>query len=365
MNIRKELALKLKHFNPPNETRALVGFDGYIDVIQKMVFNAVGDNRTYFKEIKQLAGHILAASGKSAQFELRTETVKMGGNAPIMANALGYLGLKNYCVGMLGEHEIHEVFNNMSSNCNLLSIGPSATSNALEFEDGKLILSEVSSFDNLNWDYLQNTNCFQEVLQGMQSSRLLAMVDWSNLPMATQLWESLLHQLENNSGDEKLFFFDLCDPTKKTKEEIIDVLNLIGKFSKIGTSILGLNENEALKVYQAIFGKSSPKSITLAEVGRAIYAELQVDLLLIHPVDYSLVISKNGVIEEKGYRITSPKLLTGGGDNLNAGFCFGLVNDFSLVECLQIGMAVSAVYVKNGKSPTLMEVQEFIEQNAK
>jgi sugar/nucleoside kinase (ribokinase family) len=52
--------------------------------------------------------------------------------------------------------------------------------------------------------------------------------------------------------------------------------------------------------------------------------------------------------------------LTGGGDNLNAGFCLGLLNNLSIEECMLAGMATSGAYVQNGFSPSMDDLIEYL-----
>src|SRR5688572_28661871 len=53
-------------------------------------------------------------------------------------------------------------------------------------------------------------------------------------------------------------------------------------------------------------------------------------------------------------KLIKPKVLTGGGDNLN-GYCLGLLFGFSLQQCILLGMAVSGAYIQNGTSPDIKE----------
>lgn len=355
------LKAKLQNAQSLTGVSAMVGFDGYVDHIQKVVKAASHKSRTYFEDMSQLADHISAAAGKSAQLELRTQVMKMGGNAPIMSHALGSLGIKNYCVGMLGTPNIHPVFKSMHSNCSPISIGSPASTNALEFEDGKLILSEVSSFDDLDWDSIVRSKQDEQVLQSMQESQLIALVDWSNLPQCTILWKDIYNIAKINTWTDKVFFFDLCDPSKKSNADIRDILDIIGLFSKIGKTVLGLNENEAIKVHQTVMTESTEHSLTLSEIASDLFDSLSVDTLLIHPVDRCLLITKDKHIEMTGHVVKNPKLLTGGGDNLNAGFCFGLLNDFTDEECLLAAMATSGTYVQQGYSPNTEQLVEYLE----
>jgi sugar/nucleoside kinase (ribokinase family) len=94
---------------------------------------------------------------------------------------------------------------------------------------------------------------------------------------------------------------------------------------------------------------------------KALYRLCNTDVLVIHRVDDA--IAYNGVTFEQcdTFFCKKPKILTGGGDNFNAGFCFSLVEDFSLFESLIVANAVAGSYVKTGISPDKKNLIKFLE----
>ena len=78
-----------------SNTRALVGLDGFVDEIIAVVDKRFDDGR--FEPIRTIAAFgakIVAASGESSNYELVVTQRKLGGNGPIMANALARIGLR-------------------------------------------------------------------------------------------------------------------------------------------------------------------------------------------------------------------------------------------------------------------------------
>ncbi|MEP7323318.1 MAG: hypothetical protein ABI761_15440 [Saprospiraceae bacterium] len=348
---------------------AFVGFDGYVDFIQKAVKTNSKEEKVYFQTLHELGAHITNAAGKSAQVELSTQVKKLGGNGPIMANALASLGISNYCAGTMGYPVIHEVFKEMHPRCHLLSLTEPGISNALEFEDGKLILSELSAFDQLDFSFIQQRHGANYLDEALQKSKLISMVDWANLPLCTSMWAQLFEHLKSLLTDQKIFFFDLCDPSKKTSQEIQEVLDVISQFKVLGTTIMGLNENEARKVFKALSGEKSSDndyddflpSDDLQKISEYIFKKMQIDALMVHPVDRTILVTPGDSYMQSGKVITHPKLLTGGGDNLNAGFCFGLLLGCTWEESMELGMATSGAYVQNGVSPDIDTLIAFME----
>ena len=110
--ICKSAAQKLSAAAPQlGSVKATVGFDGFVDEII-----AVVDKRHDFERfdsvrtISVFGGKIVAAAGQSSNYELIVKQMKLGGNGPIMANALASAGLGVTYVGNLGYPNVHPVF---------------------------------------------------------------------------------------------------------------------------------------------------------------------------------------------------------------------------------------------------------------
>ena len=88
MDKRLNVIRKLKQ-KDPKKLNLLVGFDGFIDEIVHVVDKRLDSkNYTRIETISALAKRIERASGLSTNIELVPVTKKIGGNGPIMANAL-------------------------------------------------------------------------------------------------------------------------------------------------------------------------------------------------------------------------------------------------------------------------------------
>jgi len=115
-----------------------VGLDAFVDEIIRVVDRRTSDTEfTTIEQIVELGTRIIGAAGQSTNLELVVERVKLGGNGPIMANALAALGPKVSCVGPLGEGSLHPAFEEMGRTSTLISLGAPGHTDALEFEDGR------------------------------------------------------------------------------------------------------------------------------------------------------------------------------------------------------------------------------------
>lgn len=344
--------------------KAFVGLDGYVDLIQRAVKTQSADGPVFFSTIAAFSSHLAGAAGKSAQIELITQETKLGGNAPIMAHALGTLGIKTTCLGNFGEASMHPVFEEIDDSVIMLSLGDPAMTNALEFDDGKLILSEVGPFKALDWDFVKSVASLERIKSAIDVSGLVALVDWCNLPNSTQIWQGMAEEvLPALQEKERHFFFDIADPSRRSDKEIMHALQVIGRFRPYGKVTLGLNENETEKLsscLRRINGEADEPGQPITTKGKYIFLHTELSHLLIHPTDRSICISDHATIELQGRIVDNPKISTGGGDNFNAGFCLGQLIGVELAESMVLGMANSGSYVQNGQSSSLQDLDQYL-----
>jgi len=364
-----QLLQQLKTQNKtPLVKNVFVGFDGFIDNIKKAVKRRHEQDVVYYETLGEFAERISEARGKSGQIEFITKKIKVGGNAPILAHALGKLGVASHCAGSMGHPTLHPAFSAMNSNCKKISLLNPGKSDAVEFNDGKMIFSELSVFENYNWNYIKTSAMVPDIRKAVMSSTLLAFVDWVNLPLASNIWDGVLHDIIKPSGRRDfIFLFDLCDPSKKTVQQIDEVLDLISCFSPYGNVTLGLNENETLKIWCAIHGVDATNPLEKSKIpavevaGDSVFKSMNIDCLLVHPIDRVVAYRKNQVLEIAGRLVTNPKVLTGGGDNLNAGYCLGLLRELPFEQCVLLGIAASGSYIENGESSDIAAIIKYIE----
>ena len=123
----------------------LLGFDGTVDVICKPVQSRTGVGEDYapFPTIRDFGERVVAADGMSAIVEIVKEQEKIGGNGPIMANALATSGVGIHYVGALGSPDIHAAYASFAAHVHCHSIAAPAVTHALEFDNGKIMLAAI------------------------------------------------------------------------------------------------------------------------------------------------------------------------------------------------------------------------------
>src|SRR5690606_8059566 len=133
----------------------LVGFDGFVDKIRHPVgqrFGMGGEDFTPISTITEFGERILRAAGKSTNIELYPRVEKLGGNGPILASALLAGGLNLRYIGALGKPDIHPLFKEMAEKTDAISLAEPSVTHALEFTDGKIMLGETASLDEISYE---------------------------------------------------------------------------------------------------------------------------------------------------------------------------------------------------------------------
>jgi len=357
MDIVEELK---KHRHDTDSKKVTIGFDGYVDEVLHIVEDRKDtDSYEQFKSIRQFGNHILESTS-SCGLEMVSITKKIGGNGPILANALGSLGVYTNCIGTFGEPEIHRSFLE-SQISNLVNIGDIAYTLAFEFQDGKLMLGELGSLSKLTWDYMKEKVGTDKLIGHLNESEIIGITNWSQIQNSNNLWEGILKCcMPNLNQDRKRYlFFDLADPSKRDKEELKSALKLIEAYGNFGENVLGLNFTEADIIYKMLYGES-PIEKNIIVKGKKILDNLNINMLVVHSSECAVAFHDGEAFMEESIKISRPKLLTGCGDNFNAGFCLGLLLKLPLNLCLRLGIEVASYYITNGKSADLDALIDFI-----
>src|SRR5829696_9518135 len=345
--------------------KTLVGLDGFVDNIIAVV-DKRHDLERYdrVRTIDGLGDKIKGAAGQSANFELVVTRQKLGGNGPIMANALASLGMDVTYVGNLGYPEIHPVFKQFAERAHVISIAEPGYTDALEFEDGKLMLGKHESLKDVNWDNLLGRVGKEKLKTLLHPVRLIGMVNWTMLPHMTRIWAKLLDDVVPSlERHERKLFIDLADPEKRTHADIMEALRMLTRFQDQVDVILGLNLKESLEVAD-VLGLPGAKDAEAAieENARAIREKLHLECVVIHPRRGAAAATETESARFDGPFVREPKISTGAGDHFNAGFCLGRVLGFGLAESLCTGVATSGYYVRNAESPSAGQLAEFVAQ---
>jgi len=344
--------------------KAFIGLDGFVDDIVHVVDKRENAEKyTRLPRMAQWADRLSSAAGKSTNIELVSQITKLGGNGPIMANAMASMGLKVTYLGNLGYPNLHPVFSEFAKRAEVHSIAEPGYTDAVEFEDGKVMLGKHQSLKQVNWANIKSRFGCEQIAAALADSDFVGFVNWTMLPCMNEIWSATLKEIcPGLNGNRRKIFFDLADPEKRTSKDIKSALELILAFERHFDVILGLNEKESYEIGKTLDLDTidrSPEGLT--RLGQGIRKTIPVGTLVIHPTTYALSLSKRGATIVHGPFTPKPLITTGAGDHFNAGFCLGQLLGLDDELALLTGVSTSGFYVRTGRSPTLADLVGFLQ----
>jgi len=361
-----ELLEVLKSKKPGNE-KVVIGLDGFVDEILHVVDKRRSvQDYDRLKTMKEYGERITKAAGLSTNIEMVVIQEKLGGNGPILSNALVGFGLGLTYIGSLGFPHVEKVFEPMAEKCKVYSVANPGHTDAIEFEDGKIMVGKHYSLKDVNWGNIKKLIGEPKLIELINESKLFGLENWTMLPFMSEIFEGLLEEVLpklDNSKEKRYVFFDLADPEKRTVEDIKEALDLIKKFNSYFNVILGLNLKEAIEISEVLGLKVSMDNndkINLKQLVHQVAEKLSLYCLVVHPTNEASTVIDGCYYNVLGAFTPNPKLTTGAGDNFNAGFCLGQILGVSPEQSLILGVGTSGYYVRNAKSPTFAELQEFL-----
>jgi hypothetical protein len=266
-------------------------------------------------------------------------------------------------VGALGYPNVHPVFDDFARKmAEVVSIAEPAHTDALEFEDGKLMLGKLTPLGEVTWDNLLARLGRERLRALMEQSQLIGMVNWTMLPHMSRIWAQMLDDvIPNAERHTRKLFVDLADPEKRAHDDIVDAMKLLTRFQDQVDVVLGLNLKESVEVADVLGlpGRRDPEE-AIEDNAAAIRVELKLACVVIHPRRGAAAATESEVARFAGPFVQQPKISTGAGDHFNAGFCLGRILGFSLTESLCAGVGLSGFYVRTGVSPTAQQLADFI-----
>ena len=339
---------------------SFVGLDGFVDEILHVVDKREGvDKYQRLTTIAKYAERLAAAAGRSTNVEMVSQLTKLGGNGPIMANALASFGMKVCYLGILGYPNLHPVFADFAKIAEVHSIAEPGYTDALEFEDGKIMCGKHKSLREMNWENIKGRFGADKFTAQLQASQFIGFVNWTMLTSMNDTWSAILQEVcPKLTGPRRTIFFDLADPEKRTREDILKALSLITEFEKHFDVILGLNEKEAIEIGAHLLGqgKADHTAEGLLTLATQIRNRIAVNTVVVHPVSFALAVSANDSAVVEGPFTPKPLITTGAGDHFNAGFCLGKLLGFDNAKAVLTGVSTSGFYVRTAKSPSVTDL---------
>lgn len=336
------------------------GFDGVVDTVREIVderhdmeeFTPVSKLET----ISERLGASIAVKS-SATFEWTEEATRTGGHVCHLTRALGTLDYGPTMIGTFGD-PVEPVFRAEFEAYPTVSIGRPGQTDAVEFTDGKLMLTQPGDYRTLDWETLCDRLELDALAEHLDGTQLLGLGYWSVIPSFPDILDGLREELwPRLSSPPDHVLVDPGDLRHIPRTDLEEGADALAAFDDVVPTTVSANRSETT-VISDLFDSSVEdleQSVNVARDG------LGVSRFVSHGVDRSATSTATETASVAVPRVDDPVLTTSAGDHFNAGLVVGLLTEVDEDGALVLGNSVAGWFVRNGNEPTRDQLRSFVD----
>ena len=344
--------------------KILLGCDGFVDETYEIVeVRRSQAEFTPMKKLRQFGELLVERADGGVGVELVPKRRCEGGFGINTGRVAACLGLKPCLPGLYGSQAIDPAYHEFEDICHLVSLGDPALTIALEFSDGKVLMSNLEAVSNLSWEGFKSHFGEEKLRELFSGVDILGLGYWSLTANFDGLFKGFMEQYETDTPPRRMFF-DFADIKKKSSESFIKSLELIKSFNSRIPMTFSLNEHEVLELCSRV-GVERPelKPAAIASALTIAREKIGFDELVVHTPEFA---AASSAAEGEAYAIqdrqTNVVRLAGAGDSFNGGFLCASLGNLPLKERLVVANAVTAFFVTHATAPTKEELLAQIEK---
>ncbi|WP_416840080.1 PfkB family carbohydrate kinase [Haloferax sp. DFSO52] len=341
--------------------RVVFGFDGYIDRVREFVSERQSADE--YERVSTLAEfservHASVEAESSLSFEWIQEGVRTGGHVSHLARAFGEMGFDPALVGCLGDPP-EDPFVDEFGDFPMETLGSPGYTDAVEFSDGKLMLTEIGVQIRLDWETIDSQVGVDRLAELVDGTELFGMGYWSEMPELPDVARGIREELWPTLSDPpETLLLDPGDLRKREPDIVADGIAQVSALDDVVDVVVSANRYETRYLAQ-LAGRDEA---TFEQESRTAFDHLDVTRFVGHGIDAAYLVDDDGVEHVGVPRTANPVLTTSSGDHFNAGLALAHVLGLGRAESLVVGNAVAGYFVRNGTPPTYQNVREFVEQ---
>jgi len=342
----------------------LLGCDGFVDETYEIV--DVRESLTEFtamKHLKQFGELLVERADGGVGVELVPKRRCEGGFGINSGRIPAILGLKPRLPGLYGKTAIDPAFVEFEEICDLYSLGDPALTIAIEFGDGKVLMTNLEAVSSLTWGDFEKHFTEEQLKELFTDVDILGLGYWSLTADFDGFFAGFMTQYETLTPPRRMFF-DFADIKKKSSESFMKSLELIGSYNSKIPMTFSLNEHEVLELCSRI-GVEVPE-LTPATIASALTVareKIGFDELVVHTPEFA---AASSVADGEAYAIQERQSnvirSAGAGDSFNGGYMCASLGDLPIKERLVMANATTAFFVTHATGPTKEELIAQIEK---
>jgi hypothetical protein len=339
--------------------RVVFGFDGYLDRVRVVVADRT-DPETYDR-LDTLAGFRdrldrSVEADSSLSFEWLEDGRRTGGHTCHLARAFGTWAFEPTMLGMYGD-PVKDAFAAEFGEYDLTSLGEPGVTDAVEFDDGKLMLTEIGDTMDLDWAGLDGRLGHERLAEHLDGARLLGVGYWSETPDVPDILSGLRELWDDIPDPPGTVLVDPGDVRKLDAERLRAGRDAIGALTDVTGVVVSANRAET-GVLADTFAGEAERSFEAA--ARAVAEAVEPTWFVGHGVDRSVVVADGETTSVAVPAVDEPAMTTSSGDHFNAGLGLGAVAGLPPAAAVVVGNSVAGHFVRTADQPTLADVRSFV-----
>lgn len=342
----------------PTGGDVVFGFDGYLDTVRELRQEAsAGTERITSLEV--VGNRILEAveADSSLSFGWQTIGKRAGGHVCHLARAYDRLGYDPTLVGTLGD-PVRPFFEDRFGHLDVHSLGTPGTTDAVEFNDGKLLITEAGDIENVDWDWLLETVGRDTLADALEGTHLLGIGYWAMIVGLPGILDGLRERVWPMLADPpEHVLIDPADIRRLAPEDVVAIADATSRFATVTNLTVSANRVETQATAGIICDQVSEDPV---ENAHRLFEALDVDRVVSHGVNQSTCVGTDGATSVSVEPVTDPALTTSAGDHFNAGFSLGLIEGLSESAALVTGNAFARQFVETGRTPDYDELSDAV-----
>ncbi|KTG30608.1 hypothetical protein [Haloferax profundi] len=340
--------------------RVVFGFDGYIDRVREFVSERQSaEEYERVPTLEAFAERVNASveAESSLSFEWIQDGVRTGGHVSHLARAFGEMGFDPAIVGCLGDPP-EDPFAEEFGDYPLETLGAPGYTDAVEFGDGKLMLTEIGALMTLDWADIESRVGLDRLAELVDGAELLGMGYWSEMPELPDVARGIREDLwPTLSNPPETLLLDPGDLRKREPDVVAEGVSQVSALDDVVDVLVSANRYETR--YLAQLGGAAEGDFE--NESRAAFDHLGVTRFVGHGIDAAHLVDDDGIVSVGVPKTDDPVLTTSSGDHFNAGLALGHVLGLGRTDSLVVGNAVAGHFVRNGTPPTYGAVHAFVD----
>ena len=343
-----------------DDRRVVFGFDGYLDRVREVVADRT--DPTSYERLPRLADFRdrldrSVEAGSSLSYEWLEDGRRTGGHTCHLARAFGTWDFSPTLVGMYGD-PVRETFEREFGEYDLVTLGEPGVTDAVEFDDGKLMLTEIGDTMTLDWAGLDERFGHDRLAERLDGAALLGLGYWSEAPNTPTVLSGLRDLWADIDDPPETVLVDPGDVRKLDTDRLRSGREAIGELTDVTDVVVSANRAETAVLADAYAGEADREfEATAAAVSDA----LDPTWFVGHGIDRSVVVTADGTESVSVPAVDEPEMTTSSGDHFNAGLALARISGLDPAAAVVVGNAVAGHFVRTADQPSLDEVREFVE----